>query len=53
MVRLIDASSSHSISMATHKVAAFGIATIAQAASAAPARKYGRRRPKRVHVRSE
>jgi hypothetical protein len=49
----MDASSSHSISMATHNVTAFGMATIAHAASAAPARKYGRRRPKRVQVRSE
>ncbi len=53
MVKFTEASSIHNISMAVHSVAAFGMAMSAQAANAAPTRKYGRRRPKRVQVRSE
>ncbi len=53
MVKFSDASSIHSMSTAIHSVAAFGMAMSAQAANTAPTRKYGRRRPKRVQVRSE
>ena len=53
MVKFTDASSSHSVSTAIHNAEAFGMATSIPAASAAPTRKYGRRRPNRVQVRSE
>ena len=53
MVRLSDASSIQNTSTAIHSVIAWGMAMSMLTASAAPIRKYGRRRPKRVQVLSE
>jgi len=49
---LMDASMIHSIPAATHSAGEFGITSSASEAAIAPPRKYGRRRPRRFHVRS-
>ena len=50
MLMLTEASSIQSSPAAIQTEEAFGIATSAQLARIAPARKYGRRLPSRVHV---
>jgi hypothetical protein len=49
---LSEASSIHNSIAAASSPGAFGIANSEHAASTAPAKKYGRRRPKRPQVRS-
>ena len=50
MLMLMEASSTHSIAAAIHRLRALGINSSVDELSTAPTRKYGRRRPRRPQV---
>ena len=52
IVTLIEASMIHRVTAANHNAGDWGMASSAAVVTSAPNRKYGRRRPSRVQVRS-